>query len=366
VNLGLSPAAFLRRHWQREPLLVRAALPSFKGIVDRRALFSLATRPDVTSRLVIDHGPRRARRWERHDGPFAGLSEKVLPESRWTLLVHGIESLVPGGWELLRAFDFLPAARIDDLMVSYAAPGGSVGPHDDRYDVFLLQGRGRRRWSIARGGDRALDPRAGVKVLARFEAEEEHVLAPGDMLYVPPGVAHHGVAEEACFTYSIGFLAPAEKDLVPAFLTWAAGALELDEQALYRDPGLVPARDALTVPSRMVEWARAVLDRAVLRRLDRRLMEDFLGCFLTRPRPSVRFTPGRKWARARRVSLALPTRALWQDERLYLNGRAYALPATKRRALDPLVRKRTMPWPPRADLDELLAEWLREGWIELR
>src|SRR5256885_195109 len=125
-------------------------------------------RSAATARWGIDTPRPPPRRWERHDGPFGGLDASMLPATHWTLLIHGVESLVPGGWELLRVFSFLPAARVDDLMVSYAAPGGSVGPHDDRYDVFLLQGPGRRRWQVSRGGDRRVDPRAAIKVLADF------------------------------------------------------------------------------------------------------------------------------------------------------------------------------------------------------
>src|SRR5256885_10093331 len=165
---GLSPAAFLRTHWHKRPLLVRQAFPGFAGIVDRDEFLALATRDDATSRLVLHHPKRRRARWERHDGPFGGLEASMLPRRHWTLLVHRVESLIPGGWELLRAFSFIPAARIDDLMVSYAAQGGSVGPHDDLYDVFLLQGPGRRRWQVSRGGDRRVDPRAAIKVLADF------------------------------------------------------------------------------------------------------------------------------------------------------------------------------------------------------
>src|SRR5438874_996350 len=171
--------------------------------LEREPLLGLATRGDATSRLVVQH-PRRRSRWERHDGPFGGLDIGMLPKTHWTLLVHGIESLVPGGWEILRAFPFIPAARIDDLMVSYAADGGSVGPHDDRYDVFLLQGPGRRRWQVMTGGDRAVDARAAIRVLSNFVADEEWLLEPGDMLYLPPGVAHFGVADGPCLPYSLG------------------------------------------------------------------------------------------------------------------------------------------------------------------
>src|SRR5688572_24435066 len=163
---GLPPATFLRRYWQKRPLLVRQAFPGFGGILSRDELLALATREDAVSRLVIEH-PRRSGpgRWERHDGPFAELDASLLPRSHWTMLVHGVESLVQGGWELLRAFSFIPMARIDDLMVSWAADGGSVGPHHDDYDVFLLQGGGRRRWQISVGGDRSRDPEAAIEVL---------------------------------------------------------------------------------------------------------------------------------------------------------------------------------------------------------
>jgi 50S ribosomal protein L16 3-hydroxylase len=165
----LSPSTFLRDYWHREPLLIRQAIPGFAGILDRDALLALAARPDAVSRLVLEH-PRRRTRWERHDGPFAELDAAMLPASHWTLLVHGVESLVPGGWELLRRFVFVPAARIDDLMISFAAEAGSVGPHDDLYDVFLLQGPGRRRWQVSRGGERAVDPDAAISGRGRVGA----------------------------------------------------------------------------------------------------------------------------------------------------------------------------------------------------
>ncbi|MGZ3441329.1 MAG: cupin domain-containing protein, partial [Polyangia bacterium] len=231
---GLSPASFLRDYWQKRPLVVRQAIPGFRGLIDRDSLLGLATRGDATSRLVLEH-PRRRARWERHDGPFGGLEAGMLPESHWTVLVHGVESLVPGGWELLRAFSFIPAARIDDLMVSYAADRGSVGPHDDRYDVFLLQGPGRRRWQVMMGGDRAVDPNAAIRVLKHFVADDEWLLEAGDMLYLPPGVAHHGVAEGPSFTYSIGFLAPSHEELVHSVLGYLGHALapRLDPEALF-------------------------------------------------------------------------------------------------------------------------------------
>jgi 50S ribosomal protein L16 3-hydroxylase len=257
---GMPVERFLRDYWQKRPLLVRQAVPGFAGLCDRDGLLELATREDATSRLVIEH-PRRPRgrrsgkgRWERFDGPFDALRAEDLPTSHWTLLAHGVESLLPGGWELLQKFSFLPMARIDDLMLSFASDGGSVGPHDDQYDVFLLQGPGRRRWQVSTRGDGALDPDAAIKILRSFEPEQEWTLEPGDLLYLPPGVARWGVAMGPCFTYSIGFLAPSHTELVQGFLGYLGEVLGagLDPDALYEDPDLLPQDEALEIGDAMV------------------------------------------------------------------------------------------------------------------
>jgi len=382
---GLSPAAFLRAHWQKRPLLVRQAIPGFRGIVSRDAFLALATRDDARSRLVV-HRPRAApaRRWERHDGPFGALEAEMLPARGWTLLVNGVESLIPGGWEILRRFSFLPAARIDDLMVSYAADGGSVGPHDDLYDVFLLQGPGRRRWQVSRQRDRAVDPDAAVKVLRSFVPEDEWVLDAGDMLYLPPGVAHHGVAEGPCFTYSIGFLAAGHADLYRNFFSYLGELLgaNVDPEAMYRDPDLTSAAAAPhEIGDAMVARVAAVVGTARWSAAD---VGDFLGRFLTRPKPQVRFAaPARpqlidraafdrrvlaRSKRAGRLALALPSRGLHRRGRLYLNGEGH----TPRRAALPSLRtllaERALPLPlPRALRDDatlaLLATWYAAGYL---
>lgn len=368
---GMAPAAFLRDHWQKRPLLVRQAIPGFAGLLDRDALLKLTTREDVTSRLVIDHGGGR---WERHDGPFDALTAGMLPKTHWTVLVHGIESLVPGAWELLHHFFFLPAARIDDLMVSYATKGGSVGPHDDRYDVFLLQGPGRRRWSISTGGDRTLDKDAAIKVLARFEAEEEWVLEPGDMLYLPPGVAHHGVAEGPCFTYSVGFLAPSHVELVQSFLGYLGNALQpsLDSEALLSDPELVPQKNPLLLSDALVAKVAHVLEAVSW---EPRLVEDFLGCFLTRPKPLVRFAPPARplppEAFARRLrgqghlALSLPTRGLVRGDRVFLNGEAHRVRRATLKLFQELVLARALPLPLILGQEALalLYDWYLAGYL---
>src|SRR5688572_8084694 len=255
---GLTAREFLRRHWQKRPLFVPGALPGFAGVIEQRALGALARRDDVESRIV----ERRGNRWDTVHGPF----RRIMPaKRRWTLLVSGVNLHLPQAEALLRRFAFLPQARLDDVMVSYAAPGGGVGPHVDSYDVFLLQGPGRRRW----------------KVLGRT-----YLCNPGDLLYLPPGVEHDGVALEPCYTYSIGFRAPRGAELGAAFLDWLhrRGLPQAD----YRDPGLVPSRRAGQMPKEMLSYGRKVLSRI---RWSARDVEVFLGEYLSQPKAHVVFSP---------------------------------------------------------------------------
>jgi 50S ribosomal protein L16 3-hydroxylase len=389
---GMSTRAFLCDHWQKRPLLVRQALPGFRGIVGRDEFLALATRSDATSRLVIHHPNRRPRaRWERHDGPFGGLDIGMLPRSHWTLLVNGVESLVPGGWPLLRAFSFIPAARTDDLMVSCAGDGGTVGPHDDRYDVFLLQGAGRRRWQVSAQRDRAVDPEAAIRVLKSFVPDDEWLLEPGDMLYLPPGVAHLGVAEGPCFTYSIGFLAPSHGELIQSFLGYLGAALSeqtdgADPDARYRDPDLKPQSDPWAVGDAMVDQVASVLGTI---RWDRGAVEDFLGRYLTRPKPRMIFAvPARPLAagdlarrlrlrrrpagaRRGRLALALPSRGLTRGGRLFFNGEAHSPGRAALRLFKELLANRALPLPLGRDwaADDrtlaLLHAWYAAGWVKL-
>src|SRR5882672_468501 len=211
---GLDAAAFMRKHWQQEPLVVRGAFPRFADPLSPREVLALAATPEAASRLVR----RRGAAWSLEHGPFPASRFKQLPRRGWTVLVQDTNHFSRRADALLAQFDFIPHARIDDVMVSYAVPGGSVGPHVDSYDVFLLQGQGRRRWQVSGQKDHAFVPGLDLKILQRFEPEEEWVLESGDMLYLPPGVAHYGVAESECLSWSIGFRAPSDRELVAAFL----------------------------------------------------------------------------------------------------------------------------------------------------
>jgi 50S ribosomal protein L16 3-hydroxylase len=373
---GLTPDAFVREHWQKRPLLVRQAIPGFSGILDRKQLFALARRSDAGSRLVVEHPKRRRQRWELHQGPFSAIDHTKLPASHWTLLVQGVENLIPGAWELLKRFSFLPAARIDDLMISYAAAGGSVGPHEDLYDVFLLQGPGRRRWQLSTRGDHALLEGAPFKVLRDFAAEEEFVLEPGDMLYLPPGVAHFGVALEPCMTYSIGFVAPSHEALLQNFLAYLSQRLAplIDPELVYADPELALQKNPVELGDQMVDAVESLIASI---RWDRAQVEEYLGRLLTGPKPLVRFHPpkrplpaaafAQRLASRGQLRLALPTRGLVRGRQVFINGEMHACDAQAVRLFAELfvARGLTLPISPGARARSLFYDLYRAGFVEL-
>jgi 50S ribosomal protein L16 3-hydroxylase len=262
---------FLAGFWHKRPLLVRGAVPGFTGAFELPRLFALAQRDDVESRLVVRDG----KHWSLTHGPFRRADFKALPARDWTLLVQGVNLHDAAADALLRRFAFLPFARLDDLMVSYAAPGGGVGPHFDSYDVFLLQGSGRRRWKFGRQDDLTLAPGLPVKILQRFAPDEDAVLAPGDMLYLPPHYAHDGVALDACTTWSIGFRAASANELGLSFLDFLRD--ELDLQGRYADPDLAPTRSPAKIGAAMQRQCARMLSGI---RWDRATVARFLGCWL--------------------------------------------------------------------------------------
>ena len=240
---------FLRDHWQKKPLLVRGAFPECRDIATPAVLFELAARDDMESRLV----ERGRRGWRVRHGPFERGELKRLPRSGWTLLVQGINHAMPAAQRLLDAFAFIPYARLDDVMASYAPPGGGVGPHFDHYDVFLVQGAGRRRWRISRQRDLALVAGAPLRILRRFRAAREWILETGDVLYLPPRCAHDGVAIDDCITYSVGFRAPRAQELAAGFLDDLQERIRLP--GIYEDPGLRPAAHPARLDDVMASYA---------------------------------------------------------------------------------------------------------------
>ena len=323
---GLSPRAFLRRYWQKRPLFVPRALPQLRAVVELRELVALAARDDVESRIV----ERRGNRWDTRHGPF----EKTrIKKTNFTLLVSGVNLHLDAADALLRRFAFIPQARLDDVMVSYATPGGGVGPHVDSYDVFLLQGPGRRRW--------------------KFD-NQRLVAEPGDLLYLPPGIEHDGVALEPCTTYSIGFRAPRGTELGAAFLDWLHERGLPD--ALYRDPGLEPVVHPARIPSRMLAFTADLLSRI---RWSRGNVADFLGRYLSQPKPHVVFRRSR--GKGAVVRLDAKTQLLYCGSRFFINGESFF---TKHPGLmKELADRREAGRSRLAPLAPLIAEWQRAGYV---
>lgn len=275
---GLTAREFLRDYWQKKPLLVRQALPGFSSPISPDELAGLALEEEVESRLVLEHGETP---WEVRRGPFAEDAFAHLPERDWTLLVQAVDQFVPEVAELLEDFKFLPKWRIDDVMVSYAAPGGGVGPHYDHYDVFLLQGYGHRRWQIGQMCDSQspLLPDLELKILAQFDKTEQWTLEPGDMLYLPPCLAHCGIAEDDCMTYSVGFRAPSAAEVLTHFTDFLGQFLP--EEQRYSDAEIHPTSDPHQIQRDALERLKGLLAEHMG---DERLLLTWFGQFMTEPR----------------------------------------------------------------------------------
>ncbi|MFI8580983.1 JmjC domain-containing protein [Ectopseudomonas khazarica] len=275
---GLTAREFLRDYWQKKPLLVHQAIPDFESPISPDELAGLALEEEVESRLVIEHGERP---WELQRGPFNEDTFQDLPERDWTLLIQAVDQFVPEVAELLEDFKFLPKWRIDDLMISFAAPGGGVGPHFDNYDVFLLQAHGHRRWQVGQmcDSDSPLLPHADLKILAEFEPTEEWVLEPGDMLYLPPCLAHNGIAEDDCMTYSVGFRAPSAAEVLTHFTDFLGQFLPDEER--YSDADIQPSEDPNQIQRDALERLKALLNEHMS---DERLLMTWFGQFMTEPK----------------------------------------------------------------------------------
>jgi 50S ribosomal protein L16 3-hydroxylase len=365
----LSPRAFVARYWHKQPLLMRGALPGFEDIFTWAQLRGLAERDDVESRLVVRDGAR----WTMTRGPFRRATWRELPARQWTLLVQGINLHDRRADHLMRRFAFLPFARLDDLMVSHAAPGGGVGPHVDSYDVFLLQGAGERRWRYGQQQDLTLKPRLPLKILARFAPSHDHVLARGDILYLPPHVAHDGIALTPCTTYSIGFRAPGTTELAQAFLDYLRDRVDLPGR--YADPDLRATSTPARIDPRMQARLASMLARI---RVDRRAIADFAGTWLSEPKPDVFFAPPAaprsraefaRAAAAHGVALDVRTQLLYDDAAFYINGVALAPSRAARAALVSLANQRALPAARcrllAASTMTLLHDWYRDGYLDV-
>jgi 50S ribosomal protein L16 3-hydroxylase len=275
--LGMPPQLFLRRYWHKRPLLIRNAFPGFVSPIDPDELAGLACEEAALSRLITHD--RASDGWSLRNGPFEEDQFPTMPDHDWTLLVQDVDKWDPDVAALLDAFDFLPRWRIDDIMVSFAATGGSVGAHVDQYDVFLLQAHGQRRWQIDVSDNPPLEFREDVelKLLRQFTPTHDWVLGPGDMLYLPPGVPHLGVAQDPCLTFSVGMRAPSSAELIADYLDTLVA--EADETIRYRDPDLALPSDRNEIDA--AAMGRVVQALNALRMNDPDRLGEWFGRFIT-------------------------------------------------------------------------------------
>jgi 50S ribosomal protein L16 3-hydroxylase len=362
----LTPAAFLRRHWQKQPLYLRAALPDCAAWLDRGALFEWATRDELESRLVT----HACGRWGVQHGPFTAAQLRHLPARGWTLLVQGVEQIHPAAAMLLQRFSFIPHARLDDLMVSFAPPGGGVGPHFDSYDVFLLQGAGTRRWRISAQKNLALVDDAPLRILKQFHPRQEWLCTRGDLLYLPPRYAHDGVALDDCITLSVGFRAPRHQQLTAGFLDFLQDELHLD--GIYADPGLRVQRHPAQLPADLLRQFSAILTKI---RWNEHDIRRFTGRYLTEPKSNIVFRPPRRPANlrafvlrvsAKGVRLALPTRMLFCGNDVFINGEHHRYEGRDGVSIMRLADERSAPAFAASDATaRLLHAWYCAGYIEI-
>ena len=381
---GLTPAQFMKTYWQKKPLLVRQAFPDFKSPLSVSALKKMSKRDDVESRLI----QREKDQWQMDCGPFSRLPKASTPD--WTLLVQSVDIHDDAACALMNQFRFVPDARLDDLMISLATVGGGVGPHYDSYDVFLLQAHGHRRWQFGQQKDLSLVDGLPLKILSDFEPEQEFVLEPGDLLYLPPQAAHDGVALDECMTISIGFRAPDEAALARGMLEAAADQIvaraglssgpygepplpgpKLD--ALYRDPKQLATAHPAEIPDGLIQSAVKSVSKI---QFNEALAHRFLGCWLTEPNRAAVFdsdddiedqednpAPYTHWVLDRR------TRMLYRGKQLFINGEVAAVDAEaglkiladarELSGTNPVAKKLS------PDALEALADWLDAGWIHL-
>jgi 50S ribosomal protein L16 3-hydroxylase len=363
----ITPARFLHDYWHKKPLLIRQAIPDMVPLLSRPELFELAQRDDVESRLITHFD----RQWQMKAAPLGKLPS--IRREQWTLLVQGVNLHNDAADALLRRFNFIPDARLDDLMISYATAGGGVGPHFDSYDVFLLQTHGQRRWRIGAQKDLSLVEGAPLKILRDFQPQQEFVLEPGDMLYLPPHYAHEGTAIGECMTYSIGFRAPSWQELGESFLQFMADSIELPGR--YADPGLEPGKRPAEIDGAMLSQVASQLAKI---RFERDDIAIFLGEYLSEPkaavffeRPIERLTLAGFVRQAARhgVRLSRKTQMLYCGKHVFINGESFATARADRATLARLADQRRLNGAAvttaSSDVLEALHAWWTAGWLVL-
>ncbi|MFZ6725878.1 JmjC domain-containing protein [Undibacterium sp. MH2W] len=365
---GISPDQFFSEYWHKKPLVIRQAIPGFTPLLSPDELFELAGLDDVESRLITFF----KQRWEMKNGPINKIPVKEKKD--WTLLVQGVNLHDDAADQLLRQFRFIPDARLDDLMISYAADGGGVGPHFDSYDVFLLQAHGQRRWQISAQKDLSLVEGMPLKILSNFTPEQEFVLEPGDMLYLPPQYAHDGVAIGECMTYSIGFRAPSFQELGESFLSFMSDTIDLPGR--YADPDLKPTEHPAEISNAMVEKIAEHIAKITFSPDD---IAIFIGEYLSEPKASVYFESPEKplspkryaqSAQKRGIKLSLKSSMLYKGKHVFINGESFAVDEDDALLLTKLADERQLSGEDLVnttpDVLEAFCLWYEDGWLQLR
>jgi 50S ribosomal protein L16 3-hydroxylase len=379
---GLDASRFLAEYWQRRPLMLPGAFAGIGSPIEPNELAGLACEPEVEARIVMEQGPERP--WQVSHGPFDESVFATLPESHWTLLVQDVDKHVPAVAALLACFDFLPEWRLDDIMVSWAEDGGSVGPHLDAYDVFLVQVQGRRHWRIDSRPSPPTEclPDLDLRILKHFEPDADWLLGPGDVLYLPPGVPHWGIAEGPCMTWSVGLRAPAWRELAADWLHYAVEALAGDGRWC-DPPDAAPPSEPAALPITLPGAMRGHIDQ-ILASADESLFRRWLGCYLTEPKPNIALLPpdppwpavevvtllreeGRLLRDGASRLLVLRAETADADDLLFANGDCHALPAGHADFLAALCRRpalmadAVLPWLEAAPCADLLTHLFNAG-----
>ncbi len=366
---NLTPAQFLAEYWQKKPLLIRQAIPNFSGLLTPNELAGLACEDDVQARII----QQKKEEWKVKHGPFDDKDFAKLPAKDWTLLVQNVNHYLPEAADLLGLFNFIPHARLDDLMVSYAPKNGGVGAHVDSYDVFLLQGSGKRKWQISAQKDLSLIENAPLKILKNFKAEQEWVLEAGDMLYLPPQIAHWGISEsDDCMTYSIGFRAPKKQELAHEFLSYLQDNLaqNVSLTGLYEDPDLTLQKHPGEISDALQANIHAVLGGISW---NKAIIADFLGHFLTEPKVHIVFEKNKKITLTvfgqkianNGIALALKSQMLFYDDTFFMNGEAVKLVGETANILKKLADNRCLEASKIQDapLLQQLYDWYLAGYL---
>jgi len=377
---GISADVFLRDYWQKKPLLIRQAIADFVSPLDGNDLAGLSLEEFAESRIVLEHGDTP---WQLRHGPFDEDTFSTLPECDWTLLVQAVDQFSPEVADVLEHFKFLPSWRVDDVMISYAAPGGGVGPHYDNYDVFLLQAEGQRRWKIGQmcDAESMLLEHPDLKILADFQETDEWLLEPGDLLYLPPRLAHWGIAENNCMTWSVGFRAPSNAEVVSHFADFVARFLPDDQR--YTDAGMSPVTNPNYIRPEDVQRLRQLLNQELS---DDRMLLTWFGQFMTEPRypeflHGVAITPAELQQSLQEGAIFTrnPTaRLAWSHIQLdnepaavfFVSGHSRILSEQLTQLLDLLCSAEALhlenltPWLQDAEATTLLCELVKQGSLE--